>query len=446
VADFIRTTLKYWIFLALAGLALRATLTSAEELPAGSEAGPRRSLAECIALALEHHPALKSADAVVDAAGQRVWQAASPYLPQLNAGYNVDRRHTSTGARTGLTVASPALTFTFYNTAVSLTQVLFDFGQTLNQIRAAQASQRSLEADASTRRADVVLGVKQAYFQLLAARRMLAVADANVVQSRQQRELADGRHRVGFAPRFDVTQAEVQLATTELDQITAQNNLDLARETLRNAMGLSGPLDFEPLDSLDVYPRSIDDQTALDTAYRQRHELQSLYEQQRANEQRIAALYKDFLPSVVGSGTYQWSGSDYPLESNWNLGAAVSMPVFNGGLTIGQVGEAKANLAKLRFDEEALRLDIALEVRQALLEIGRARQAILVAEKGVQQARENLSLAEGRYRTGVGNFLEVTAAQASRSGAEASYVRSLYSYKTAQAALERATAKEWETE
>lgn len=435
--------LRIIIWVALLGVGPRPGWAQNEAAMDGSM--PQRSLRECIAIALEQHPALRSAGAVVDAAGQRVWQAASPYLPQLNAGYNVDRRHTSTGARTGLTVTSPALTFTFYNSAVSLTQVLFDFGQTLNQIRAAQASQRASEADAATRRATIALNVKQAYYQLLAAQRMLKVADANVAQIHKQLELAEGRHGVGLAPRFDVTQAQVQLANTELDQITAQNNLALARETLRNAMGLAAALDFDPVDSLDTELLALDDKTALDAAYRQRPELQSLFEQQRAGEERIAALRKDFLPSVVGSGTYQWSGSDYPLQSNWNVGAAVSMPLFNGGLTIGQLGEAHANLAKLRFDEEGVRLDIALEVRQALLDLGRAGQAIAVAEKGVQQARENLSLAEGRYRTGVGSFLEVTGAQASSSGAEASYVRSLYSYKTALAALERATAKEWET-
>ena len=413
---------------------------------AGAADSGAKTLQECVAIALDRHPTLHSVQAAVDAANQRVRQAGSQYLPQLSANYNVDRRNTSTSARLGVSTASPAQTFWFYNTGVSLKQVLFDFGQTLNSIRAAQANERASQADAGTQRATVVLNVKQSYFQLLAANRLLLVADETVTQNQKHLELAEGRFRVGLAPKFDVTQAQVQLATAELNQITARNAVALAQETLRHAIGLSEPLSFEIVDSLDVHALRIDDNAALQAAYTSRPELQGFYERGQALLQQISALKKDYLPHVIGNGTYQWSGSDYPLQSTWDVGAAVTVNIFDGGLAWAQAGETEANLSKLRFDEEAERQSITLEVRQSTLDLHRAEEAISVAEKGVRQARENLALAEGRYRTGVGNIIEVTDAQASRSSAEASHVQTLYSYKTAVAALEKATAKEWESE
>ena len=98
-------------------------------------------------------------------------------------------------------------------------------------------------------------------------------------------------------------------------------------------------------------------------------------------------------------------------------------------------------MSNLKFNEEGLRQNIALEVRQDTLNLQQAAESIRVAEKGVQQARENLELAEGRYNTGVGNIIELTDAQASRTTAEANYVQALYAYKTTVAALEKATAK-----
>ncbi len=406
----------------------------------------RRTLQECVAIALDRHPTLRAAQAVVDAANRRVWQAGSPYLPQVSASYDVDRRHTSASARLGVDATTPAQTFWFYNTGLSLNQVLFDFGQTLSSIRAAQAEERATQADAVTQRASVVFNVKQTYFQLLAANRLLLVSNDTVAQNHKHLELAEGRLRVGLAPRFDVTQAQVQLATAELDQISARNNVALAQETLRHAMGLSEPLSFEIVDSLDVHTLRVDDSAALQAAHTSRPELQGFYERAQSLQQQISALKKDYLPRLIGNGTYQWQGSDYPLQSTWDVGAALSVPIFNGGSTWAQVGEAEANLSRLRFDEEAQRQSITLEVRQSMLDLHRAEEAIAVAEKGVRQARENLMLAEGRYRTGVGNIIEVTDAQASRSSAEASYVQTLYSYKTAVAALEKATAKEWVSE
>jgi outer membrane protein len=411
-------------------------------LPAAAEEKqPEKNLAECIAIALEHHPSLKAAAASVQAGNQRVWQAVSGYLPQISATYSANRRNTSAAARTGTNIGTQSQTFNFYNTGVSFSQMLFDFGQTLDSIRSAQASEQSLQADERTQRETVVLNVKQSYFNLLAARRLLAVADETVRQNQQHLDLAQGRFHVGLAAKFDVTQAQVQLANAELNQVTARNNVAIARETLRNALGLTSPLDFDIVDTLDVHQVHISEQAALSSAYDKRPELQSIRAQELANDEQIAALQKNYLPNITGNGAYDWTGTDYPLQSNWNVGANVNLSIFNGGLTNAQIGEAKANLSNLKFNEEVLRQNIALEVRQAVLNLQQAAESIRVSEKGLQQARENLELAEGRYKTGVGNIIELTDAQASLTTAEANHVQALYNYQTAVAAVEKATAE-----
>jgi outer membrane protein len=405
---------------------------------------PTKTLAECITIAVQQHPSLKAAGAAVDAGHQRVWEAASNYLPQVSANYAANRRNSSVSARIGGTatnLGTQSQTFNFYSTGVSFTQVLFDFGQTLASIRSAQAAEQSLEADLSTQRDTVVLNVKQSYFNLLAAKRLLVVADETVRQSQKHLEQAQGRYDVGMAPKFDVTNVQVQLAQSELNQVTARNNVAVARETLRNALGLVGPLDFDIVDDFGRRRVPITAEAALALAYDKRPELQSIQAQERSAEEQIASLQRNLLPNVSGNGTYNWTGNDYPLESSWNIGAAVNLSVFNGGLTIAQIGEVKATLSNLKFNEDVLRQNIALEVRQAVINMGQAADAIGVAEKGLQQAHENLELAEGRYKTGVGNIIELTDAQASMTTAEANYVQALYSYQNAVAAVEKSTAQ-----
>ncbi len=95
----------------------------------------------------------------------------------------------------------------------------------------------------------------------------------------------------------------------------------------------------------------------------------------------------------------------------------------------------------LKFNTDALRQNIALQVRQAVLNLEQAAQSIAVARKGAQQARESLALAEGRYTTGVGNIIELTNAQVSLTSAEATLVQALYGYQTAAAALENAIGR-----
>src|SRR5438552_12358244 len=415
-------------------------------LPALAQAQERKTLEECIDIALRQQPTLRAAAATVAAARERVWQTASAYLPQVAANYQANRRHQSASSATGGTGGGQSQTFPFCSTGVALTQVLFDFGQNLELIHAAQASAQALGADADTQHDTVVFNVQPAYFALLAAYRLRDVAEETVAQNQKHLDLAEGRHDVGMAPRFDVTNAGVQLATAELNRLTARNNVSLGRETLRNALGLVGPLDFDIVDLLEQPRIEVGDAEALDVAYANRPELRSLAAQERAEAERIKAIEKDYLPKLTLVSNVTWSGSRYPLQESWNFGGLVNLSVFNGGLTTAQVREAKANLDNLRATEDATRQNVTLEVRQALLNLRQAAESIGVADKGLQQARENLTLAEGRYKTGVGNIIELTDAQVSLATAEASRVQALVGHRTALATLERSTAHRFVTE
>ena len=409
---------------------------------AGAE-GPRavRTLAQCIEIALAGHPSLGSAEARTVSGHERVLATRAGYLPQVESSYTTNRgtsgfRRSAVGLGSG-DVDTGGSSW-FHDAGFSFTQLLFDFGQNLDAIRAARAREESLGADAATARESVAFDVKRSYFDLLASQRLLAVALETVRSNRQQLELAQGRYEVGLAAKIDVTRSEVQLATAELDRITAENNVAVAGDALRNAMGLSEPIDFDVADVLEAGRVSLPESAALETAFAARPELVSIGAQERALEREVLVREKDHLPVLTAEGGYDWSGNSYPLESGWSVGATVRFPLFTGGRTRAQVGEAKADLLALRFDAEALRQDIALEVRRALLDVSRASQSIDVSERAAEQARENLDLAEGRYSTGVGSIIELTDAQAQRARAEAEHVRSLYSHELAIAALERA--------
>jgi outer membrane protein len=403
---------------------------------------PTRTLEECVAIAIERQPTLGAAEANVEAGRQRVRQEIAGYLPQISGSASANRNMTSAAQKTGLPGTGTSQQYSYYAAGFSLSQVLFDFGRNLDAIQSAQALRDSLAADADTQRETIIRDVKQAYFDLLAARRLRDVAEETLRSNQRQLDLARGRYDVGFATKLDVTRSEVLVANTELDLLTARNAVLVAEQTLRHAMGLTEPLDFDLVDVLEATPVEIPEQRALAIALEHRPELVSIRAQIRAADETASARWKEHLPDVTGGAKYNWSGSTSPLKSSWNYGALVNVPLFSGGLIDARVGEARANALSLGFQEQSLKQDVALEVRRATLDLARAREAITVSERAREQARENLELAEGRYQAGVGNVIELTDAQAQRASAEAEYVRSLYGFHTAVAELERAIGQE----
>jgi outer membrane protein len=402
------------------------------------------TLQEAVDTALAQQPTLRVGQATVEAAQQRVHQQIAGYLPRGGYIYNYTRKEQAVSAAVGgvqagqQQVTTTSQLFNFNSTNFSMSQLLFDFGRTLASIRAAIASVAASSADLDTTRQTVILNTKQAYYSVLASQRLLQVADETVRQNQKHLEEAQARFTVGLAPRFDVTQAQVQLSNAVLNQVTARNNVALARETLRTAMGITGPFLFTLVDTLERGTLTVNDEDLVARAYAHRPELHSIQAQQRAAAEQVSALQKQYLPSVTGTAQYNWSGRVYPLQQGWFWGVTLTFPLFDDILTYSQVGEAQANLRGLRAQEDDLRQQIALEVRQSFLTLRQAEESIRVSEQTLVQARENLDLAEGRYAAGVGNIIELTDAQVSLTSAEANTIQALATYKTAVAQLERA--------
>jgi outer membrane protein len=265
------------------------------------------------------------------------------------------------------------------------------------------------------------------------------VAEDTVKQTRQHLEQAKGFYEVGTKPKFDVTKAEVDLSTAKLSLIRNENAFRVSIVNLNNVMGIPDAPEYS-LDenmSFEKYAITLEEATA--NAYRNRPDLQAIVAQRQAAEKSVELAKTGYYPILTGNASYGWSGEKISsLDHAWNVGAALSFPLFSGYLTKYQVEEAKANLNILKANEESLRQTIFLEVQEAYLTLRAAEDAIPTAKLGVEQAQENLEIANGRYAAGVGNPIEVTDAEVGLANARTSYIQALYADKVAQASLEKA--------
>jgi outer membrane protein len=424
-------------------IALLSVVLLASSSGASQELTGTVSLEECLQTALKLHPALAGADAEVQAAHQRVRQAASGFLPRVEGEYSFTRQSRTVSALirgpSGPTETDQVQTFNFQSGGFSIEQRLFAFGQTLNATRSSQANAEAVEANRTTTEHDVALGVKRAYYGLIAFHRLLGVATEQVANTTRHLDEARGRHEIGVAPRFDVTQQEVQVANAELDEVVAQNNVELGRENLRNAMGLKDRITFTLKDTmLDYQGVRVGEEEAVERAYAARPEVSSVNARLRAQTERISELQKEQLPIAVGVGNYSFTGNDAPEDEGWLIGARIRLMVFNGGLTRAQIGEGRAERLRLEANLDELRQNIALEVRQSWLTVRAAEASIRVTKKAKDAATENLHIAEGRYAAGAGNVIELTDAQLELTQARANQVRALTEYWIARAELEHA--------
>jgi len=95
----------------------------------------------------------------------------------------------------------------------------------------------------------------------------------------------------------------------------------------------------------------------------------------------------------------------------------------------------------LEKDFELLKQQISQEVWNAWLSVKESFERITTSSKAVESAKENLSLAEGEYKEGVGSIIQLTDAQTTFVTIEQNYIQALSDFKISFAELERTIGK-----
>jgi outer membrane protein len=410
------------------------------------------TLADAVRTAEAHQPQLRLAHANSDAARARVGQARSYLLPQLAGTGSYQRTTSNFAPRPGflptsvnmmLPTAPTFETFNYYNFGLTLTQFLWDFRAPF-AFGASRATAESIADTERNVRQQVFLSVRTAYFNARALKALAEVARDNLANQRRHHTQIQGFVEVGTRPEIDMAQADTDVANAQVQSITADNNYQLAKVQLNQAMGVEGFPDFDVADEW-LPPVEGEDQPAQELfleAARVRPDLASADKQVRAQKSTLSAAYGGYGPSLSASMTLTDAGPDITaLAWNWNVMVSASWTLFDGLLTYSIVKEAKANLRGIEAQRDSVRQQALLEVSQARLQVRATRATLAAADKAVVSSRLQLTLAEGRYQEGVGNVIELGDAQLAATQAAAQQIQARYNLSIARAQLLKALGR-----
>jgi outer membrane protein len=119
----------------------------------------------------------------------------------------------------------------------------------------------------------------------------------------------------------------------------------------------------------------------------------------------------------------------------------ISLPIFTGFGRSLRLQQAREQEQDAEEAVRALALQVDADVHSRYLALQTAYRAIAVQAASRDAARDQLRLAQDRYRLGSGTALEVSDAQNSVQRAEGDYVNAIYDYHKTLAALEAAVGR-----
>ena len=403
--------------------------------------GPTLSLQDAEAMALKNHPQILNAEELSQAANQAVVETKAPYYPAVSG--EVTGSYGNNNARIGAGALAASRIFNRFAQGVVVSQLITDSGRTPNLVASSRLQAQSAEQNAVTSRYDVLLGVNQAYYDVLRNEALVRVAEQTVAARQLLVDQVTALARNGLRSQVDVGFADVNLSEAKLLLIRSQDGLQAAYAQLGRALGNSQPANYTLVDQPlpPGPPATAEDLVA--QALQNRPEIKSLELSSQSAYKFEQAEHDLVYPTVSLVGV----GGAIPLIDqitaprlipNEYAGAAVNVniPVFNGHLFSARRQEAhyRALAADQRLRDERER--VARDVRTAWGSSMTAYQRMDVTAQLMRQATLALNLAQGRYNLGLGSIVELTQAQLNLTQAEIENLTAKYDYQSLYAGLQ----------
>ncbi len=406
-----------------------------------AQTGDTLTLEQAIQLALRNNRAVQISALSLDKSRNALREAQGNALPQVQGSATYTRFDRVATARFG---PQPIRIGNLENRTarITLTQVIDISGLIGTAIRAASVFLSISELEYERTRNDTILQVIQAYQGVARADEFVRVAEEALRNAQERLRIIRAQVDAGVAAQFDLLRAETAVAQAEQAVLNARNQRELAVAALNNLLGreLSTPVQVVKAIELPPMPDA-DLETLTRQAYANRPEVLAAERSVELARVNIRNAQRGNLPTLVLSGQADFNLNTSPFNPRRETYTGVlvlSVPIWDSGITRAREAQARDELAIAQIRLQQVKEGVALEVRQAYLNLQDAQKRLAVAQKGLAQATEALRLARIRFEAGVSPQLEISDAELAFTQAQTNLVNAQFDYLDAYAALQRA--------
>ncbi len=326
------------------------------------------SLFEALAYTYETNPTLEANRAYLRSVDERVGQAKAGWRPNLSAVGNAtytDQRFKNYPGTDDFDYDNDA-----YDAGLSLTQPIFSGFKTVSGVNYAETIVKQERENLKSTEQAVLLNSAVAYVDVITQRAVLEL------QKNQEQVLArhlksyQKRFEVGDLTKTDVAQSEARLEGAKTNRIVAEGDLETANAAYVSMVGRKPPEKTRVNDLDKFLPKTLSE--CLDIMRTTNPSLKAAEFADEASQYNITLQRGDLLPELnvnAGAG-YQWGQPLPQLDDKydghyWQIGANLTVPLYQGGGEYAKVREAKQLANQARINLEQVKRDLVKSTTQA---------------------------------------------------------------------------------
>lgn len=356
---------------------------------------------EYVQYALFQNPDIQSKRNRVEAAAQRVPQAASLRDPTATvSGYPFSSY--------ALQTANGRLT-----TNVAAAQEVPWFGKLETRARAAEAEVNVARAELAAAELEVIEQVKRAYYELHFVEKSIAITDESRRLAVDLSKIAEAKFKAAQVSQQDYLRAEVTVYNVDADLIRLREELQMAQARLAKLLHISPDTPVRTLPELAEEQLPADLERLYQRAIAARPELHAQLAAIQRDRHAVRLAQLQYFPDVTFSGSWgavttngavavAADGRDFA-----QFGVMANIPIYRKRLQAG-VREAESKTVASARQYDSLRDKTQQEVKDLFVEINAERDLLTVFDTQiVPTAEQTLRVSIPAYESGQTDILQL---------------------------------------
>lgn len=307
---------------------------------------------------------------------------------------------------------------------------------TLAPLRAAQFSNRSAIRQLYLAQTKQIFMAVKGMYEILKQEKLVELDQESAERMEKFVRSTKMKERIGMSDSLDIYRAETEFKLTEDSLSRSSEQLQDAKDSLRDILGLPLEMPIAVDISLEYAPVLVDETEAITAALNNRIEIDQAedlyYEGQRL--ERLACLnLRPELNLVVDytsfsrneAFTRSWTGK---RESKWGIGFITSGDPWN------RREAAAYEMSQFNAQESAMNLEqvrdnVVLDVKRALRDIKRAEDRIHLSEEQIENSKKGYYTSRLKFQYGLANNFDLLQAEKSLRLAQAALISSIIDHR-----------------
>ena len=316
-----------------------------------------------------------------------------------------------------------ALTYNIHSVfagALTITQPIYMGGKIKAMNEITRYAEQLARLTRNRKAEDLIYEVDAAYWQVVSLREKQKLAESYVQLVESLERDVNNMLKEGVATKATLLSVDVKVNEAHVDLTKVNNGVVLARMLLAQLCGLPVNEQFvladengEDPDISSLQPERID----MQDVYSRRNDVNSLVLATKIYDEKAKVARAEMMPTVAAIGAAHtsnpnmYNGFKNRFGFGFSIGAVVKIPLWHWGGLSNKYKEAQAEARLKRIELENAKEKIELQVTQANFRYEEALKTYEATKSNLNEANENLRIAQIGFKEGVATTDDVLAAQ-----------------------------------